>query len=86
MRNTKTHNTTIKKKLNKCKTIFHAYNDIQFRYGDVLDKREDILEIRCNVKLEGCEPGDNYTTDFYCIKDNNKIVAPLVQQISLVNT
>ena len=50
---TKTHNKTIKKKLNKCKTIFHAYNDRQFRYGEVLDKREDILEIRCNVKLDG---------------------------------
>ena len=43
MRNTKTHNKTIKKKLNKCRTIFHAYNDIQFRYGEVLDKREDTM-------------------------------------------
>ena len=37
MRNTKTHNKTIKKKLNKCRTIFHAYNDILFRYGNVLE-------------------------------------------------
>ena len=32
MRNTKTPNKTIKKRLNKCRTIFHAYNDTQFRY------------------------------------------------------
>ena len=74
MRNTKTHNKTIKKKLNKCKTIFHEYNDIQFRYVEVLDKRSDIALIRCNVKLEGFILGDNYTTDFYCIKDNNEIM------------
>lgn len=72
---------TIKKKLNKCKNIFYAYNDIQFRYGEVLDKRSDIVEIRCNVKLDGFILGDNYTTDFYCIKDN-LIVSPLVTQIS----
>ena len=74
MRNSKSHTITLKKKLNKCKGTFYAYNDIQFRYGDVLDKREDILEIRCNVKFEGCELGDNYTTDFYCIKDNNEVM------------
>ena len=74
MRNTKTHNKTIKKKLNKCRTIFHAYYDIHFRYGDVLDKRSDIVEIKCNVKLIGCSLGDNYTTDFYCIKDNNEVI------------
>lgn len=39
MRNTKTHNKKIKK-LNKCKTLFHAYNDIQFRFGDVLDEQK----------------------------------------------
>ena len=74
MRNSKSHTITLKKKLNKCKGTFYAYNDIQFRYGDVLDKREDILEIRCNVKLDGFILGDNYTTDFYCTKDNNEIM------------
>ena len=74
MRNSKTRTKTIKKKLNKCKNIFYAYNDIQFRYGDVLDKREDILEIRCNVKLDGFILGDSYTIDFYCIKDNNEVM------------
>ena len=74
MRNTKTHSKTLKKKLNKCRGVFYAYNDIQFRYGEVLDKRNDIVEIRCNVKLDGFILGDNYTTDFYCIKDNNEIM------------
>ena len=58
----------------KTQTLFHAYNDIQFRYGEVLDKRSDIVEIRCNVKLDGFILGDNYTTDFYCIKTDNEVM------------
>ena len=73
MRNTKTHSKTMKKKLNKCRNIFYAYNDIQFKYGDVLDQRNDILEIKCNVKVN-CELGDTYTTDFYCVKTNGEIM------------
>ena len=64
-------NITIEKKLNKCRTIFHVYNDIQFRYGEVLDKRSDIVEIRCNVKIVGYQLGDNYTTDFNLSQTNS---------------
>ena len=67
MRNSKTHSVTKKKKLNKCKKIFYAYNEVQFKYGQVLDENEDVIEIFCNVKLEDYE---NYTTDFLCIKKN----------------
>ena len=73
MRNSKSHTITLKKKLNKCKGTFYAYNDIQFRYGDVLDKREDILEIKCNVRID-CELGNNYTTDFYVVKNDESIM------------
>ena len=43
--NVNTRTKTLKKKLKKCKNIFYAYNDIQFRFGDVLDNRSDVVEI-----------------------------------------
>ncbi len=49
MRNSKTRTKKIKKKLNKCKNIFYAYNDIHFRYGDVLDKRSDTAEVNLRI-------------------------------------
>ena len=73
MRNSKSHTKTIRKKLTKCESIFNAFNDLQFKYGIELDKKEDIKEIKVNVKLIGCELGDSYTTDFYCLKTNGNI-------------
>ena len=74
MRNKNTHSVTIKKKLNKCKLIFYAYNDLQLKYGEYLDSNDDIAEIKCNVSIDECELGDTYTTDFYCVKTNGDIV------------
>jgi hypothetical protein len=74
MRNKNTHSITLKKKLNKCKTVFYAYNDLQYKYGDNLDADTTITEIKCNVQIDECELGDNYTTDFYCIKCDGSIL------------
>ena len=74
MRNSKTHNMTLKKKLTKCQTIFSAYSKTQYVYGDELDLNSDIVDIRCNVKLVGCSEGEHYTTDFYCVKTNGEIM------------
>ncbi len=74
MRNSKTHSVTMKKKLNKCKTVFSAYNDIQYKYGVQLDSNQEIANIECNVKLVGCTEGDYYTTDFYCTKTNGEFL------------
>ena len=73
MRNSKSHTLTVKMKLSKCKTIFHAYNVSQLKYGEALDKRADIQEIRANVPID-CELGNSYTTDFYCIKTDGSIM------------
>lgn len=73
MRNSKTRTKTLKKKLNKCKTIFYAYNELQFKYGNLLDEREDILEIKCNIKID-CSLGPDYTTDFYITKTDGSIM------------
>ena len=64
MRNKKTHSLTFKKKLNKSKSIFRAYNELQFKYGEELDSNDEIVEIKSNVLLEDFELGDNFTSDF----------------------
>ncbi|MBD5584212.1 MAG: hypothetical protein HDQ88_03950 [Clostridia bacterium] len=74
MRNKSTHSVTLKKKLNKCRCIFYAYNDLQYKYGEYLDGNNDIAEIKCNVSIDECELGDTYTTDFYCVKTNGDIL------------
>ena len=50
MRNSNTHSLTMKKKLKKDKSIFYAYNELQYRYGIKLDDNPDILEIQANIK------------------------------------
>ena len=47
-----------------CKT----YDAIQYAYADVLEADNDIIEIRCNVQLEGLE----FTSDFVCLKANGE--------------
>lgn len=74
MRNSKTHSVTIKKKLDKCQSVFHAFNEIQYTYGIKLDGNTDIVDIKCNVKLIGCSEGEQYITDFYCTKSNGEIM------------
>ena len=74
MYNSNTRSKTIKKKLGKCKNIFYAHSNLQFEYGNNLDLNDDIVEIKCNVKLIGCELGDSYTSDFVCIKRSGEIM------------
>lgn len=92
MRNSKTHSVTIKKQLNKCRSVFNSYNSIQYAYGIKLDSNADITDIKCNVKLTGCPEGENYTTDFYCTKtngeamvrecvDKNKLLKPMTVKL-----
>ena len=68
MRNKKSHSLTIKKKLNKSSSVFRAYNEIQLKYGELLDSREEIVEIKFNVLLKDFELGDSFTSDFVCLK------------------
>lgn len=73
MRNKNNHSITIKKKLSKCRLIFYAYSDLQYKYGCQLDTSSEITEIKCNVPMKGCELGDGYTTDFYCVKNHGEV-------------
>ena len=54
-----------KKTISKCRDVCRTYDEIQFAYVDVLNSRDDVSEIQCNVYLEGLEEGE-YTTDFVC--------------------
>lgn len=55
-----------KRSISKCNEVCRTYDAIQYAYADILQAREDVTEIRCNVPLDGTE----YTTDFVCIKSN----------------
>lgn len=59
-----------KRKIGKCKDILRTYDPIQYAYADVLQKKDEIKEIRVNIPLEDCE----YTTDFVCIKSNDDLM------------
>ena len=41
MRNSNTHSLTIKRNLQKCKSVFNAYNDLQYAYDLKLDNNPD---------------------------------------------
>lgn len=74
MHNSNSRGKTFKKKLNKSKNIFYAFNELQYEYGSYLDLDDEIVEIRANVKLVGCNLGDGYTTDFVCVKTDGEII------------
>ena len=64
MRNSNTRVSTIKKRLSKCADIFYAYNSLQDKYGELLSRRDNVLEFKANIKLEDFPLGTTYTTDF----------------------
>lgn len=59
--------------LEKCKTVCKTYDPIQLAYANVLNADEDIVEIRCNVLMDGLEMGE-YMTDFVCVRKNGDLM------------
>lgn len=53
--------------LGKCEDVCRTYDSIQYAYADILQSRDDIKEIRCNIPLDGLSVGE-YMTDFVCVK------------------
>ena len=74
MRNSHTRTSTIKKRLSKCSGIFYAYSPLQLKYGELLSKRDDVVEFKANVKLDNFPLGDSYTTDFVITLANGQTV------------
>lgn len=58
-----------KRSLSKCVGVCKTYDKLQSVYADMLQADNDIVEIRCNVLLEGTE----YSTDFVCTKSNQEL-------------
>ena len=59
-----------KRVLKKCKGVCRTYDPIQYAFADVLEKDDDIVEIRCNEPMEGTE----YMTDFVCRRKNGELM------------
>ena len=62
-----------KRVLSKCKTVFKSYDPIQNAYADMLEANTDVIEIQCNLPLEGDEYC-NYMSDFVCTKYNGTLL------------
>ena len=62
-----------KRALSKCAEVFCAYDEVQSACANMLQADDAVLEIQCNVPLEGLELGD-YTSDFVCVKSNDEIM------------
>lgn len=59
-----------KRKLKKCEEIAKTYDKIQTAYADVLDRDQNVKNIRCNVPLDD----EDYMTDFLCTKQDGDLM------------
>ncbi len=67
----------------KTEGVCRFYSKIQSVYVDTLVENEQVIEIQCNVLLEGLDIGE-YTTDFLCKKnDGTYMVRECVQRKQL---
>ena len=63
----------IKKTVSKAKDVCRTYDEIQLACLDALEADSNIIEIRCNVSLDGTELNE-YTTDFLCAKADHDLM------------
>ena len=61
-----------KRLINKCKLHCKTYDAIQAAYVEMLDKDPAVVEIQCNVPLDG-EDVKEYMTDVVAIMSNGEI-------------
>ena len=62
-----------KRMIGKCSEVCRTYDAIQYAYADLLQKNDEIKEIRCNVLLDGLDVGE-YTSDFVCTKTDGDLM------------
>lgn len=62
-----------KRTVSKSKEVCKTYDDIAFKYLDVLEANKNIIEIKCNVPVNLSELGE-YTTDFVCMKKDGDLL------------
>lgn len=59
-----------KRSISKCRDVCRTFDPIQRAYADMLQDNTEIMEIRCNVPLDGLE----YTSDFVCVKIDGELL------------
>lgn len=64
----------VKRNIPKCNEVCKTYDAVQHAYADVLASLDDVVEIRCNVVLDGLEGHVCYTSDFVCTKQNGDLM------------
>lgn len=66
--------------IDKAEGVCRFYSKIQSVYADKLVKNEQVVEIHCNVLLEGLDT-EAYTTDFLCKKkDGSYMIRECVER------
>lgn len=63
-----------KRQIPKCNEILKTYDAVQNACADYLSVQDDIVEIRCNVILDGLEEGAEFTSDFVCTKKGGDLL------------
>ena len=61
-----------KRAVKKCGTICKTFDPIQSAFVSILDNRNDIAEIQCNVELEG--DASDFTTDIVAVMTNGELM------------
>ena len=64
----------VKRTLDKMEGVCKAYDAVQNAYADVLVANEEVVNIRCNVWLEGLGEETEYTSDFVCTKKDGTLM------------
>jgi len=62
-----------KRGIPKCTEVCRTYDAIQYAYADLLQASDEVVEIKCNVLLEGLDIGE-YTSDFVCTKADGDLM------------
>ena len=62
-----------KRVIGKCSDVCRTYDAIQYAYADLPQSSDEVVEIKCNVLLDGLDIGA-YTRDFVCTKADGDLM------------
>ena len=59
--------------IGKSEEVCRAYTPMQLKYAQMLQDDSNIVEVKCNVLLDGFSEGE-FTTDFVCVKTDGDLM------------
>ena len=59
--------------IGKSEEVCRAYTPMQLKYAQMLQDDSNIVEVKCNVLLDGFSEGE-FTTDFVCVKADGDLM------------